>query len=312
VINFRYHVVSLTAVFLALAIGMVVATAALNGPAADALNDQVSQLRRSNEQMREQVKQLESGAGTQEDFVKQVSPTVVAGRLTGRRVLMVVTASAASNAGKYVDPVKDLLDRSGAKVTAKVTLADQFFDPASNEALQDLVTTTLPNVTGLPNNLIGVETSSALLAAVLLDRTPAQDRDGRLKVLAGYSQGRFLTVSPDPAQVVSAEAVVFVTGGPYTDKDAPAKNKNVLTAVTQFDAAAPEVLASPLATGDGNALAEVRGDPKLTKTISTVDDVGVPQGWLVTVLALVEQLKGSTGHYGIGGNATALAPKLTG
>ena len=43
-INFRYHVVSLTAVFLALAIGLVVGTAALNGPAADALNDQVDAL----------------------------------------------------------------------------------------------------------------------------------------------------------------------------------------------------------------------------------------------------------------------------
>ena len=40
-INFRYHVVSLTAVFLALAIGLVVGTAALNGPVADTLSDQV-------------------------------------------------------------------------------------------------------------------------------------------------------------------------------------------------------------------------------------------------------------------------------
>ena len=41
-INFRYHVVSLTAVFLALAIGLVVGTAALNGPVADSLRGQVS------------------------------------------------------------------------------------------------------------------------------------------------------------------------------------------------------------------------------------------------------------------------------
>ena len=45
-INFRYHVVSLTAVFLALAIGLVVGTAALNGPAADALGEQVDALAR--------------------------------------------------------------------------------------------------------------------------------------------------------------------------------------------------------------------------------------------------------------------------
>ena len=36
-INFRYHVVSLAAVFLALAIGLVVGTAAANGPIADTM-----------------------------------------------------------------------------------------------------------------------------------------------------------------------------------------------------------------------------------------------------------------------------------
>ena len=41
-INFRYHVVSLTAVFLALALGLVVGTAALNGPLSDSLRDQVT------------------------------------------------------------------------------------------------------------------------------------------------------------------------------------------------------------------------------------------------------------------------------
>jgi Copper transport outer membrane protein, MctB len=44
VINFRYHVVLLTAVFLALAIGLIVGTAALNGPVANDLQSRVSQL----------------------------------------------------------------------------------------------------------------------------------------------------------------------------------------------------------------------------------------------------------------------------
>ena len=54
-INFRYHVVSLTAVFLALAIGLVVGTAALNGPVADSLNNQVTSLRKDNTQLRDTV-----------------------------------------------------------------------------------------------------------------------------------------------------------------------------------------------------------------------------------------------------------------
>ena len=60
-INFRYHVVSLTAVFLALAIGLVVGTAALNGPVADSLKDQVQGLNRDNSNLREQQNQGEYG-----------------------------------------------------------------------------------------------------------------------------------------------------------------------------------------------------------------------------------------------------------
>ena len=57
-INFRYHVVSLTAVFLALAIGLVVGTAALNGPVADSLKDQVSALSKDNSNFRAQANQV--------------------------------------------------------------------------------------------------------------------------------------------------------------------------------------------------------------------------------------------------------------
>jgi len=44
VINFRYHVVSLAAVFLALAIGLVVGTSSANGPLTENLNEQVNTL----------------------------------------------------------------------------------------------------------------------------------------------------------------------------------------------------------------------------------------------------------------------------
>lgn len=54
-INFRYHVVSLTAVFLALAIGLVVGTAALNGPVAENLKSQITALNKDNSNKRDQI-----------------------------------------------------------------------------------------------------------------------------------------------------------------------------------------------------------------------------------------------------------------
>ena len=71
-INFRYHVVSLTAVFLALAIGLVVGTAALNGPVADSLEDQVDALSKDNSNLRDQVNQYRDEVNREEDFATEV------------------------------------------------------------------------------------------------------------------------------------------------------------------------------------------------------------------------------------------------
>jgi hypothetical protein len=45
VIDFRYHLVSIVAVFLALAVGVVLGSAALNGPVVAGLRKSVSTLR---------------------------------------------------------------------------------------------------------------------------------------------------------------------------------------------------------------------------------------------------------------------------
>jgi predicted PurR-regulated permease PerM len=79
VINFRYHVVSLTAVFLALAIGLVVGTSALNGPLSDELKHQVTQLTRTNNQYRGQVTALENEVAQKEQFAVEAAPALLGG-----------------------------------------------------------------------------------------------------------------------------------------------------------------------------------------------------------------------------------------
>jgi hypothetical protein len=307
VINFRYHVVSLTAVFLALAIGLVVGTAALNGPSADYLNEQVTALSRQNQQYRDQVNSLADQANKREDFANEAASLMIGDRLVGRRVAVV----SMSSGDKYVDPLLTMLQENGVKVTARMEIGDKFTDPAGNAELLDLAHTTLPpSITGLPTNSNGVETSAALLAAVLLDRNPAVPDDARRSVISAYQQLGYIVV---PGQVTSAaETVIFVAGPPYVDKDAPKRNAAVLTISDQFDKAAPIVVAGNTLAGDGNTLAALRADPTLSKTVSTVENIATPQGRVITALAVVEQLQGRCGHYGTEtAGRTALMPRLT-
>ena len=124
-INFRYHVVSLTAVFLALAIGLVVGTAALNGPVADTLKDRVDAVSQDNSNLREQV------TSYQEEVNREAGVRHRGGAGAGQR-----QADRPPAAGRrlptgqdYADQVIAMLTVAGAKVTGRVTIAGQVLRP---------------------------------------------------------------------------------------------------------------------------------------------------------------------------------------
>ncbi|MEU1888936.1 copper transporter [Micromonospora sp. WMMD987] len=308
-INFRYHVVSLTAVFLALAIGLVVGTAALNGPVADSLKETVNSLRKDNQQMRQSVNSLQKELDLEEDFAAEMAQIILPGKLTGKRVMVLSLPTGR----EHTDGVLKSLQTAGATVTGRVDVQDKFVNPDNNTNLMELAVTaarpTAPAST-LPGNGNGVETSSALLASVLLDRpqgTPAVTDADRRAVLAAYANAGYLT--SEEKVTGTAEAVVVVSGQPYVDKDSAKKDESVVKIAEQFDRTGAIVVGGNGSAG-GNLVAVVRGDPVLAQTISTVDNANTVQGQLVTSLALVQQLtEKRAGQYGVGDNAT-LVPRL--
>lgn len=308
-INFRYHVVSLTAVFLALTIGLVVGTAGLNGPVADELSHRVTQLSRTNSQYRDQVNQLEAEAAQKEQFAIEAAPALLGGRLAGRRVLLVSMQQSSS----YVSDMITMLGFAGAKVTGQVEVEDAFTNPANNDTLLDLAATSVDTstISGLPTNSDGVETSSALLAAVLMDHQPAIPADTMRAVLKAYEEMKYITVTGDVSG--PAEAVVVLATPPYVDQNAAAENANTITMIDQLDKAGPIVVGAAGNAGPGNVISAVTGDATLSKSVSTVDNINTPQGRIAATLALNEQVVyNRTGHYGLASSATSMMPKISG
>jgi Copper transport outer membrane protein, MctB len=309
VINFRYHVVSLAAVFLALAIGLVVGTAAANGPVADNLRDQISGVTGTNQQLRDQLNQARDELDKQEGFATETAPMVLTGKLADKRVLVVAVDGPDKDVDKCVNGVAQLLGVAGAKVTGQLRIRDKFTAPASNDTLLDLAEQAAPpSVSGaLPNQSNGAETSAALLAALLVGRAGAPAMDGTRTMLTAYESQGFVATTGDFA--TPAEAVVVCAGAPATGKDADKKNAATTTVVSRFQQAGRLVVAG---LSDKGVVEAVRGDGSLAKAISTVDNAGTAQGKVVAVLALVERLAGRTGHYGIGSGANGLVPKPAG
>jgi hypothetical protein len=306
VINFRYHVVSLTAVFLALAIGLVVGTAALNGPVADSLKNQVSALSKDNSNFRDQANQYRDELNRTQDFAAELAPALLDGKLAGRRILLV----ALPGSQDYVDQIRQMLTVAGATITAKVTVQDKFFDPANNTELLDLAATgsqpTIPS-TGLPLNSDGVETSSALLALGLQQHAEEVSPADLTALLTAYTKQGYIAV--DSGAKGDADSTVIVAGLPPVDKDAAKKAQSAVTLATEFAKERPLVVAGN-GVGDGNLISEIRADPTLVKTISTVDNGSTTQGQVATAMAVVERVvQGRAGQYGVSAGATSQVPK---
>jgi hypothetical protein len=306
VINFRYHVVSITAVFLALAVGLVLGTAALNGPVTEGLFNETQSLRKSNGQLRDQVAELEDEVAKGDEFIKEVAPLLVGGRLTGRRVLLVAMPGADDGA---VGGVIENLRLAQASLTGTVRLTDTFVAPENREDVRDLATRLLPpNIDDVPSDADGVTASAALLAGVLLEHQPAVTGSERTAVLTGYQQQGLIDMDKKITQ--PAQGVIIVTDLPATDDaDAAGRNAAVLAATRQFARVGP-VVAGRGTGGDSNPVAAIRSDPVRRRSVSTVDNVNGSLGQLAAVLALVHWFtEGKAGHYGISDGADGRIPK---
>jgi len=114
VINFRFHLVSLVAVFLALALGVVMGSTVIDRAIVDRLSTQIDSVKKradaeraDNRALRDEVKGLET-------FVAQSQPQVTARRLNQVPVTMVAVR------GIPAEDVKgeaDLLRSAGALVS---------------------------------------------------------------------------------------------------------------------------------------------------------------------------------------------------
>jgi hypothetical protein len=65
---------------------------------------------------------------------------------------------------------------------------------------------------------------------------------------------------------------------------------------------------SPDAAPRGSAIAPVRGDSTLSKSVSTVDDVDLVQGRISAVISLEQVADATVGQYGYGQGASAPLP----
>ncbi|KQS64349.1 copper transporter [Modestobacter sp. Leaf380] len=320
-IDFRYHLVSLIAVFLAIALGIVIGTTALNGQLTDNLRTQVTGLQEDKRALEDETQGLQAQLDATGGFAEEVGPALVAGTLTGRSVVLVVGNEDVDS--DVVDEISSLITDAGATVTGTVELSPAYSDPATAQSLQTYVT----GPGGLPPGITAPETSdtaelvASLLAQVLVIAPSgavaedgsvvpgtAPDSTATSQVLAGLAALEVLSVGSD--SVSAADYAVFLTAGAVTGDDAEARNAALLDLVSALDAQGSGAVVSGNAAsaGDGGLVGVIRADTEASTTISTVDNANAPEGRISTVLALSSEGQGTSGRYGTGEDAQPVPP----
>jgi hypothetical protein len=309
VIDFRYHLVSLIAVFLAVALGIVIGTTALNEPILADIKNQVSDLEGDKRSLEDRTQQLQAQLNTSEAFDEAIAPALVDGTLSGSSVLLVVTNE--DVAPDTVDQVTALIGEAGGTVTGTLNLRPEYSDPSSSSALQGYVTGSgLPTGVQLPEVDDAGQLVGALLAQVLMIPPTGVAPDGVAvsSVLAGLSALDVLT--PEGDSVAPADYAVVLTAGAFTGDDAAERNATVAELVAALDSAG----SGAVVAGDAASAAEyglvglIRADPTLSAAVSTVDNVDTAAGQISTVLALGQEGEGTSGKYGTGEDTQPVPP----
>ena len=307
-IDFRYHLVSLIAVFLAVALGIVIGTTQLNGPLTDNLQAQVSDLQSDKRDLEDQTQQLQTQLDDVGRFEEAVGPTLVEDTLTGRSVVLVVDSDAVET--EVVEGVTALLGSAGATVTGTIRLTDAYGTPGVESSLQSYVSGPgRPADTTLPETDDTSEVVASLLAQVLMVPGPNSPDVGTVpattstaSLLAGLEELDVL--DRDTSSVSPADFAVLLTAGvPVEDDEDAADRTAALTrlAVALDARGSGTVVAGDLASaGERGLVAAVRAEDDVTGAVSTVDNVTAAAGRISTVLALVVEGQGTSGEYGVG------------
>jgi len=313
-IDFRYHLVSIVAVFLALAIGIVLGSTELQGNTIDALRATSNSLSRQLSAAGAQRDAYQAQAGAEDQYLQSAEPRLLARLLEGQSVVILTEPGAQ---GSVVDGVKQAAADAGATVTGQVALQPKFNDiSAANQSslgsINSLVAgndgVVLP--AGTDSQTVSQQQAAQLIATAILAKTPGQTlltSAAAQTLLSAYAQAGYLTGAP----TAPATLAVLVTPqtAPADGPDDPA-NQVLLAIAQEFASGSAATLVAGGTAGSaqaGSAISVLRSS-SVSGQVSTVDDADMTLGQISVIEALADQLAGrKPNSYGISG-ASAVSP----
>ncbi|HEX2700176.1 MAG TPA: copper transporter [Acidimicrobiales bacterium] len=305
-INFRFHLVSLTAIFLALGIGIAVGATVVDRATVDFLETRLKGVEARLDTTDSRNDKLAAELNRWSAFADQASDESVAGRLEGVPVLLFAVQGMDR---RPVDELRRSLVAARAAFqgtvwfTSKLKL-EKDEDAVALAELLDVAPRGGEPVRRSMINLLSAElagqTSSGLLAklrdAAFVEIEPATDGvDPAAAPVAGM---RFVVASDAGAEVANSALAL-----PFAGQLAGTARARVLAVEAGRDADGPRPGVRAVFVGP------LRADNQVSPLLSTVDDLEDFRGRFAAVYALRDLGESKVGHYGVGPGAARLVPE---
>ncbi|GAA0405250.1 copper transporter [Microbispora corallina] len=310
-IDFRYHLVSIVAIFLALTVGIVLGSTVLEPTFFKSAEEMTASLRKANESYITQISDLQTREEGGDSFVTNHTPELVRGQLAGERVVLVEAPGAPAG---MRDPIQKLISSAGAVYTGRVSLTDKFTASDQESVVDSLAATVAPAGFHFADGATAYDKAAAVLSGAIVtgDRTQAGRANPSMTgVLEAFQAGDFLTVSGNPDQRATM-AIVLAPAQPYEGEDADKQTGAIVSVAAGLDSSdLGTVLTGTTTASSATGVIGVLHDTgEAASNVSTVDTVDIPAGRVVVVYALREQLAGRSGAYGVGSGSTAFEPAV--
>ena len=218
-IDFRYHVVSIVAVFLALAIGIVLGSTELQGTTIDVLKNTSQQIK--NQYDATHARNVELNQQVSADQAVAQAARAAAARRPAERAARRRWSTRPGRPAPVVTGITSALRQAGATVTGQVNLQPKLLDASQNN--QQFLTQLVQQLAApgaVPGNGTGLQQAARLLGSAILTKTtdPNGSTSGSTSggspvtsartILERYAQAGLLSISGGQPSVPATLAVV--------------------------------------------------------------------------------------------------------
>lgn len=325
-IDFRYHLVSLVAVFIALAVGIALGAGPLREGLSSTLEGEVAQLREERTDLRAQVDDATRRAEVKDEALDVLGSGTLPGTLDDARVGIVVLPGADRN---VLDALEDRLQLSGAQVVLMAEVESRAGDPEPPRERVELIDR-LATTLDLPGPTAGSTPTVATVLAATLSGADAPGAAGAwLEAASALESAGLVDLSwrePTAVELTdrrAPDALVIASGGLSAEASEEEPGAERLGLRLELVQALARLGTPTVVTGTGAEslsaaglepvdplVTAVREDDDLVEEVSTVDNLESVAGQTATVMATAWELEGESGHYGVGDLAEAAIPVL--